>query len=100
MENIVVIFKAPGFTSKHYDQVWDDLKAAGESNPKGLLSHVGFAHPDGDWMVVDVWESAAAFSEFGKILLPIIQATGVNVPEPKIAPVHYYYQTQAEHAMT
>jgi hypothetical protein len=99
MEQIVVVFKAPDFTSKHFDQVWDGLRAAGQSNPKGLLSHVGFANPDGGCMVVDVWESAGAFSEFSKILLPIIQATGVNVPDPKIAPVHYFLEGQSEHAM-
>ncbi|HLX93535.1 MAG TPA: hypothetical protein VKR32_17745 [Puia sp.] len=99
MENIVVVFKAPGFTSKDYDKVWDDLKAAGQSTPKGLLSHVGFAHPDGDWMVVDVWESAEAFGDFGKTLLPILQGTGVNVPQPTVVPAHYFYQAQTESAM-
>ena len=98
MEKIVVIFSSPDFTSKHFDQVWDGIRAAGHSHPKGLLSHVGFAHPDGGWMVVDVWESAEAFAEFGKILLPLVQKTGVNVPDPKIAPVHYFYQLQTEDA--
>ena len=98
MENVVVIFKSPDFTSKHYDQVWEDLKAAGQSHPKGLISHVGFANPAGGWMVVDVWESAEAFAEFGKTLIPIIQKSGVNVGEPQIIPAHYVYQPQTEMA--
>jgi hypothetical protein len=96
MKNVVVVFSSPEFTSKHYDQVWDDLRAAGESHPKGLISHVGFAKPDGGWMVVDVWESAEAFAEFGKTLLPIIQKTGVQVPDPMIVPAHYVLIGQSE----
>ena len=96
MEKIVALFDAPEFTAKHYDQAWDGLRAAGQSNPKGLLSHVGFANPDGGWLVVDVWESAEAFSEFSKILIPILQQIGANVPPPKILPVHYFLQGQPE----
>ena len=89
MKKIVVLFDAPGFTAKHYDKVWEDLRAAGQSHPKGLISHVGFANPNGNWNVVDIWESAEAFAEFGKTLIPIIQKTGVHVPEPKVIPAHY-----------
>jgi len=99
MEKIVVVFNSPEFTSKDYDHSWDEIRAAGHANPKGLLSHVGFASPDGGWMVVDVWESGQAFAEFGKILLPIIQKAGVNFPEPKVIPVHYFYQAQGEHEL-
>jgi len=96
MKNVVVLFNAPGFTEKHFDQVWDDLRAAGLSHPKGLISHVGFAKPDGSWGVVDVWESTEAFAEFGKTLVPIIQKTGVNVPEPMILPAHFVLLGQPE----
>lgn len=30
MQNVVVLFSAPDFTAKDYDQVWDDLRAAGQ----------------------------------------------------------------------
>lgn len=95
MQNIVAIFKAPGFTAKHFDQVWDGLRAAGHAHPKGLLSHVGFER-SGSWMVVDIWESEEAFSEFGKTLMPIIQKTGVQVPQPEIFPAHYVLIPQHE----
>jgi len=89
MQNVVVILSSPEFTAKDYDQVWDDLRAAGQASPRGLISHVGFAKPEGGWMVVDIWESEEAFNEFGKTLIPIIQKTGVQVPQPKVIPAHY-----------
>jgi len=96
MEKVTVIFSSPDFTAKEYDQVWDDLRAAGQSNPKGLISHVGFARPEGGWMVVDVWESLDSFAEFGKTLIPIIQKTGLEVPQPTVVPAHYVYIGQQE----
>lgn len=96
MENVVVIFSAPDFTAKNYDDVWDDLRAAGQSSPQGLVSHVGFSNPQGGWMVVDVWESKEAFDSFSKILLPIIQKTGVNVPPPQVIPAHFVLVPQHE----
>ena len=89
MKQVAVVFEAPGFTARHFDQVWEDLRAAGQAHPKGMVSHVGFQKPNGNWMVVDVWESAEAFQEFGKTLMPIIQKTGVQVPEPMVIPAHY-----------
>ena len=96
MKNVVVLFNAPGFTAEHFDKVWEGLRAAGQAHPKGLISHVGFQYPDGNWGVVDVWESAEAFAEFGKTLQPIIQKTGVNVPEPIVVPAHYVFIGQHE----
>ena len=96
MKQVVVVFEAPGFTAQNYDKVWEDLRAAGHANPKGLISHVGFQKLNDNWMVVDVWESAEAFQEFGKTLMPIIEKTGVQVPEPMVLPAYYVYQGQKE----
>ena len=96
MQKVVVLFNAPQFTAKNFDQVWDDLRAAGQSSPKGLISHVGFPRPEGGWSVVDVWESEDAFNEFGKALMPIIQKIGVEVPPPKIIPAHFVLVPQHE----
>ena len=98
MQNVVVLFNAPEFSAKNYDQVWDDLRAAGQANPKGLISHVGYAQPEGGWAVVDVWESEEAFNEFGKTLMPILQNIGVNVPAPKIMPAHFVLVQESMHA--
>jgi hypothetical protein len=100
MKNVVVLFNAPGFTAEHYDRVWEDLHAAGIIHPKGLLSHVGFANPNGNWNVVDVWESEEAFAEFGKTLIPILQQIGAPVPPPTIIPAHYVlYKGKNEEVM-
>ena len=98
MQNVVVMMSSPDFTAKDYDQVWEDLEAEGQSNPQGLISHVGFAKPEGGWMVVDIWESQQAFEEFGKTLIPIIQKTGINVPQPQIVAAHFVLVPQNEHA--
>lgn len=98
MQKVVAIFSSSEFNAKDFDQVWDDLRAAGQSSPKGLISHVGFPNPDGGWMVVDVWESEDAFNEFGKTLIPIIQKHGVPVPPPKVIPAHFVLVPEKEGA--
>ena len=98
MEKVVVIMSSPEFTEKEYNQVWDGLKAAGLEHPKGLISHVGFAKPEGGFMVVDAWESAEAFNEFGKTLVPIIEKTGLPVPQPQVYKASYVYEPESMHA--
>jgi hypothetical protein len=98
MKNVAVLFDAKDFTHSQYDQAWEALKAAGYSHPKGLLSHVGFDSPNGGMMVVDIWESAEAFAEFGKTLGPIMAKVGANLPDPKIIPAYYVYLAQTEMA--
>ena len=90
MEKVVVYFDMPGMTASQYDQIWQDLRATGHESPKGLLYHVGAATTNG-WMVVDVWESAGHFNEFGKTLMPILVKNGVPPVEPIVLPVHYLY---------
>ena len=97
MEKVVILFDAPGFTASQYDKVWEGLRAAGHANPKGLISHVGCAKPDGNWLVVDIWESAEAFQEFGKVLVPILESVvGDNPPQPTVIPAHYVHIGQHE----
>jgi hypothetical protein len=96
MKKLVVLFSAPGFTSKNYDQVWESLRLAGHANPDGLLSHVGFSKPDGSWNVVDIWESQEAFDKFSSVLLPILEKTGANVPPPHVYPAYFVQINQKE----
>ena len=91
MKNVIVLFNSPGGTSVQYDKVWDGLKAAGESHPKGLISHVSGAKPDGSWFICDVWESEEAFREFSKVLMPIVGSSGLPLVEPVVFPAHYAY---------
>jgi hypothetical protein len=98
MENVVVLFNSKDFTASMYDKAWEDLRSSGFSNPKGLLSHVAYVNANGAIDVVDVWESADAFAEFGKTLGPIMEKSGVSLPDPKIIPAHNFYQGQPEMA--
>ena len=92
MKKVIVQFHVPGMNAKKYDQAWEDLRAAGESNPIGLLHHVG-GQQGSDWVVVDVWETAEAFNKFGETLMPILGKLGVavNQVKPVITPVHFEY---------
>ena len=96
MKNVIVLFNSPGGTSEQYDKVWDGLKTKGELNPKGLISHVGGAKPDGSWFVCDIWESEEDFKEFSKILMPVVAASGLPSAEPIVFPAHYVYLGEKE----
>jgi hypothetical protein len=90
MKKILVQFNFPNMPAAKYEQVWADLRAAGHTNPKGLIYHVGA--PNGnDWTVVDVWESEAAFTKFGEVLMPILAKNDVPEGRPSVQPVHYEY---------
>lgn len=87
MSKVLITFDTPGMTAEQYDAVHADLVAAGASTPSGRLFHVG-APMDNGWQVVDVWESVAAFEQFGETLTPILQKNGVPLVEPGIFPAH------------
>jgi hypothetical protein len=94
MENknkVMVQFDFPEMTSKQYDQVWQDLRAAGHENPKGLVHHIG-APTDKGWKVVDVWENVNKFNEFGRLLMPILSKNGVPNTQPIVSPLHFEYK--------
>ena len=90
MKKVIIQFTLPGVTVQQYDQAWKDLRAAGHSNPKGMLYHVG-AQNGSTFLVVDIWESAEAFSKFAEVLGPIMAKNGIPNVQPIMAPVHYEY---------
>ena len=92
MKKVLVQFDLPGMTTKQYDQVWRDLKAIEQSNPKGLLHHFGAPTTNG-FKVVDVWESEDRFNAFGKTLMPILEKNKAPKTAPKITPLHYEYNS-------
>ena len=91
MKKVIVQFNIPSMTAKQYDQVWVDLRAAGESHPIGLLQHVG-GHRGSNWVVVEVWESAATFNKYSETLMPILRDLGIDQGKPMVIPVHYEYE--------
>jgi hypothetical protein len=91
MGKVMVQMDIPGMTTKQYDQVWQDLRAAGHENPKGLVHHVG-APTDKGFKVVDVWENTDKFNEFGQTLIPILNKNGIPSIEPIVTPLHFEYK--------
>lgn len=96
MKKVMVQFDFPNMTSKQYDHVWQDLRAAGHENPKGLIHHVS-APNDKGWKVVDVWENADKFYEFGQTLMPILTKNGIIPTQPVVLPLHNEYSDNQDH---
>lgn len=95
MERIIVQFNIPGMTAQQYDQVWTELRNAGQAHPHGLHHHIG-GQQGNNWLVVDVWESAEDFQKFGETLMPILQKIGVsNEAQPVITKLHNEYEGAA-----
>ena len=98
MKRVVVQFNFPGVTAKQYDQVWNELRRAGQANPVGLHYHVG-AQQGNNWLVVDVWDSAEAFNKFGETLMPILKKAGIAADQikPMVTPLYYEYEGALVH---
>lgn len=96
MKQVTVVFEFPTATQKQYEAVWNDLKASGHANPKGLIFHVGARGKNGGLLVTDVWESEQAFKDFGNVLVPFIQKQGLGMAEPQILETYYVYETKHE----
>lgn len=88
MKKIMVQFNMPGVSLKQYDEAWKDVRAAGHSNPKGLIHHAGGIQGN-NLIISDVWESEDAFKKFGETLMPILQKQGFPNVQPTIIPVHF-----------
>lgn len=97
MKKQLIQFNFPGMTERQYDQVWDELRKIGHTNPQGLIYHVS-SFQNNNCIVCDVWESQEAFDRFGKILMPIMDKLGIRQVEPKISSVYYDYSNVETHA--
>jgi hypothetical protein len=75
-----------GMTADKYKENLELLRQAGALHPPGRSFHAAFG-PSDKLMVFDVWSSQAAFEQFGKTLLPILQQLGVD-PGPVDVNVH------------
>jgi hypothetical protein len=84
---IGILIEVPGGTKEQYDAVMEKL-ALGGKMPPGGISHV--AGPmEGDWRVVDVWESPEAFEKFFEAKLHrAILEVGLPPFQPKVFPIH------------
>jgi hypothetical protein len=80
-------FVPQSFTPAVYDEVMEQLAAAGAAQPAGRLYHVAL-ESDGQIQVFDVWESEEAFAAFGASLMPVLAGQGVDPGQPMTARVH------------
>jgi|TARA_R110000744_G_scaffold85901_3_gene167859 hypothetical protein len=90
MKKVMVQFDFRGMTTKQFDQCWDEIRKAGQTNPKGLLHHYA-ARTSNGMLIFDIWESAERFEAFGKTLMPILEKLKIPKTKPTILPLHYEY---------
>ena len=84
---IAVYFHPKSLSTAQYDETVKEVDAAGAEHPVGRIHHSCFG-PDGDLMVYEVWVSQQAFEDYGKVLMPILQRTGIDPGTPDVMPVH------------
>ena len=85
--SFVLRFTPVGFTATKYNEAIKQLNAAGAGSPKGRSYHVCFGDPN-NLHVSDIWDNMEDFQAFGKTLLPIMNALGVDPGQPVVLPVH------------
>jgi hypothetical protein len=90
MKKVMIQFSFPGLSLKTFDKAWDECRANGYANPKGLLHHVAGLNGN-NVVVTDVWESIEAFNKFGEFLMPLLKRVGFPESKPLITPVHFEY---------
>jgi hypothetical protein len=82
-------FQPAGFTPAIYDEVLEQLDAAGAGigAVPGRTFHCAM-DVDGAIAVFDIWESQEQFERFGETLLPIMDKLGVDPGQPQVATIH------------
>lgn len=92
---IVAVFQGPSFTRQNYEESVRRVtggKARVETPADwpvpGLLAHAAGQGKDG-FRVVDVWESADAFRQFGEKLIPVLKSLGIE-GEPEVYEAHTF----------
>lgn len=90
MEKIMVQITVAGLTAAQYDKVWEELREAGHKNPKGMIHHYG-GFVGNNWLIIEIWESEALFTEFGKVLTPFLEKHAVPKIQPIVLDLHYIY---------
>ncbi len=87
----MVITDVPGMTVKQFNDSWDHVKELGHHAPIGMVHHFAGDTETGI-TVVDVWDSAEHWHEFGKILMPVLAKLGIPKIEPRVMPMHYMHK--------
>ncbi|MFK7776348.1 MAG: hypothetical protein AB8F94_29770 [Saprospiraceae bacterium] len=75
-----------GSTTKQYDDLVADLGKVGQVKLAERPHHFAYL-VDGEVLVVDIWESAEDFGNFGKIMVPLAKKHGIDA-EAELFPLH------------
>ncbi len=84
---ILAMAELPGGMHEMYDTVNELMGITPDNPPAGVIHHLGLDTDDG-MMIIDVWESADAFTSFIESNMDKMQAAGIPPFEPRILPVH------------
>jgi hypothetical protein len=92
---IVAVFQGPSFTRQNYEESVrrvtggkTRVETPADWPVPGLLAHTAGQGKDG-FRVVDVWESADAFRQFGEKLIPVLKSLGIE-GEPEVYEAHTF----------
>jgi hypothetical protein len=83
---LAIYFPVKNMSSEQFAKVHEKLNEAGAGEPDGRTYHCGF-DVDDRVEVFDVWESQEKFDAFGAVLMPILEAEGIDPGEPMISEV-------------
>ena len=84
---LIVHFTPKGMDDSKYAEVLRRLEAAGAGAPPGRLHHACYGDKAA-LRVTDIYDTAQSFDAFGKTLVPILAALGIDVGRPEVIEVH------------
>jgi len=84
---LIVHFTPKGMDEGKYAEVLRRLEAAGAGAPPGRLHHACYGDKAA-LRVTDIYETPQSFDAFGKTLVPILAALGIDVGRPEVIEVH------------
>jgi hypothetical protein len=84
---IIAHFEPKNMNANTYAEVLRKLEAAGAGAPSGRIFHVSYGDPNA-LKVVDIYDTPQSMEAFGKVLLPILGALGIEIAPPQVTPIH------------
>jgi hypothetical protein len=84
---LIVHFTPKGMDSDKYAEVLRRLESAGNGAPRGRLHHTCYGDRSA-LRVTDLFDTPQNFEAFGRVLMPILAAVGIDPGQPEVIPVH------------
>ena len=85
--SVLVRFTPASMTAEEYDETVHTLEGEGNSPPDGLDFHTCLGS-DGQLRVSEIWDSREQLDTFGKRLVPVLQAQGLDAGQPEVVEIH------------